>query len=246
MDYFFTTQEHIPAGLGFRLYGAGHLCWLLGGAAAAAVLCVCYRRAGPSGRRKLGLAVCGVCLGIEIIKDIMLFATGQFLLNYLPLDLCGIAIFGEGLCALRPGPLKKELCYCLFMPGALMALLFPNWTPLPFWNLMSLHSFLLHILLVAYPLMLLSGGDFRPNPKNLPKCFGIGLAMCPPIYLVDRLWNENFFFLNVPSPDSPLSLFAQWWGSPGYLLSLPLITWSVWLALYLPFALVRKHRGENM
>ena len=182
---------------------------------------------------------------MDLAWDLILVFTGQFLLNYLPLDLCGIAMFGELLWAVRRGRLTGELCFCLFLPGAAMALLFPNWTPLPFWNFLYLRSFLLHGLLVAVPVMAVAGGDLRPDPQNLPKCLAVSLAMCVPIYVIDRALDQNFFFLNVPSPGSPLELFARWWGNPGYLLGLPLLLGLVWVILYVPLVLYR-HRKKDL
>ncbi len=227
----------MPSGSGFELYGALHWGWLIFIAAAGAALCVTYRRSGGAARRRLGLSLAVFMAALEILKDVILIVTGQFRINYLPLDLCGIAIFGEALCAVRPSPIKKELCYCLFLPGAVMALLFPNWTPTPFFNFLHLHSFLLHGALTIYPVMLLAGGDLRPDVRNLPKCFIIGLAMCPPVYIIDRLFNENFFFLNAPSPNSPLSLFEKWLGNPGYLIAFPLIAAALWFFMYMPFVI---------
>lgn len=50
----------------------------------------------------------------------------------------------------------------------LAALLFPNWATLPFPNLMHLHSFTVHALLVAYPVMLLLAGSCAPAPGISP------------------------------------------------------------------------------
>jgi hypothetical integral membrane protein (TIGR02206 family) len=235
MEYFFTAQEKMPAGLGFELYGKTHMAWLCAIAAFGVVMCLVYRRMGEKARRRTGIIMALTMVALEILKDAVLVYTGQFQLNYLPLDLCGIAIFGEAACAIWPGEIKKELGYCLFLPGAVMALIFPNWTPMPVMNFFHLHSFVLHGLLTVYPIMLIAGGDHRPNIRNLPKCFCIGLAMCVPIYIFDRVFDENFFFLNTPSPNSPLSLFETWLGSPGYLICFPVMAAALWFFMYLPF-----------
>ena len=191
LTYFFTAQEHIPAGLGFSLFGPAHLLWLAGIAAGIAGLCVLYRRLEPPARRGLLIGLCLLTLAMDLAWDLILLGTGQFLLNYLPLDLCGIAMFGELLWAVRRSSLVGELCWCLFLPGAAMALLFPNWTPLPFWNFLYLRSFLLHGLLVAVPVMGVAGGDLRPDPRRLPKCLAVSLAMCVPICVIDRALDQS-------------------------------------------------------
>ncbi len=240
--HFFTSQENIPPGLGFSLYGPGHLLWLAGLSLGIVLLCRLYRTLDRPARRRLAVGLCLCALGLDLSWDLILLATGQFTLNYLPFDLCGLAMFAELLWALRPGPLIGELCWCLFLPGAAAALLFPNWTPLPFWNFLYLRSFLLHGILAAVPVMAAAGGDIRPDPRRLPKCFAVSLGLCVPVYVIDRLLHQNFFFLTEPSPGSPLELFAAWWGEPGYLLGLPLLLGAVWVLLYLPPALRKRRR----
>ena len=240
MTYFFTAQGHIPPGLGFSLFGGEHLFWLAGIAAAIGCLCPVCRRMSPRARGRLYLGLALGALSLDGLWDLVLLATGQFAWNYLPLDLCGLAMFAELLWALRRGRLLGELCYGLFLPGAVMALIFPNWTPLPAWNLLYLRSFLLHGLLVAQPVLAVAAGDLRPDARNLPKCLGIALALCVPVYAVDKALDQNFFFLNTPSPGSPLELFAAWLGEPGYLLGLPVMLALVWLLLYGVPGLVRS------
>ena len=246
MTWFFTAQEHIPPGLGFSLFGPQHLLWLAGLAAGIAGLCILYRGMTPPARRRLRIGLCLAAIGMDLAWDLILVITGQFTWNYLPLDLCGLAMFGELLWSAKGRPLMGELCYCLFLPGAAMALLFPNWTPLPFWNFLYLRSFLLHGILAAVPVMAVAGGDLRPAPRNLPKCFAAGLALCVPIWCIDKALDQNFFFLNSPSPGSPLELFARWWGDPGYLAGLPVMLWLTWLVLYLPLVLYRRGRKEPL
>lgn len=243
--YFFTAQENIPSGLGFALFSRSHLLWMLGIAAGIAGLCVIGRHQSPDARRKLLL---GLCLGMLVLDgtwDAILLLTGQFSWNYLPLDLCGLGMFAELLWVVRRRELLGELCFCLFLPGAVMALIFPNWTPMPAWNFLYLRSFLLHALLAAVPVMAVAGGDLHPEPKNLPACFALSLDLCVPVYLADRALGQNFFFLMEPSPGSPLELFEDWFGDPGYLAGLPILLLLVWLVLYGPLVLVRRRKAET-
>ena len=233
MSYnFFTPQEQIPPGLGFSLYGPQHLLWLAGIALGIILLCRVCRRLDRPARRRLFLILCLCALGLDMVWDLSLLLTGRFTLNYLPFDLCGLAMFAELWWALHPRPLIGELCWCLFLPGAAAALLFPNWTPLPFWNLLYLRSFLLHGFLVAVPVLAVASGDIRPDPRRLPRCFTAALLLCVPVYWFDKTFHQNFFFLSEPSPGSPLEIFAAWWGEPGYLFGLPLLLLAVWVLLY--------------
>ncbi len=235
-------MENIPYGLGFSLFGKAHLVWLAVLAGGVLLLSVSYRLCDPKERRTLLKKLTALTLSLHIIADAILLVTGQYTPNYIPLDLCNLAVFAEFIYARWRNPLLGEFCYCLFMPGALMALIFPDWVSLPLLNLFCIRNFAVHGLLIGIPVAMAAGGDLRPDPKNLRYCFAIGVAMCVPMYVIDKALDVNFFFLNWPSPGSPLELFAKWFGIPGYLLGLPVMTAAVWLVLYLPVLLTQKKR----
>ena len=151
MTYFWTIQEHVPDGLGFRLFGIAHLLWLGGIVLAVLAIALTCRRWKPETVHRLLCGLTWAALLLEICKDGVLLYTGQFRPNYLPLDLCGLSIFVEFAAVRSPRPLLLEPVYSLSLPGACLALLFPNWFSLPLWNFFSLHSFLLHGLLVLVP-----------------------------------------------------------------------------------------------
>jgi len=126
------------------------------------------------------------------------------------------------------------------MPGAAMALIFPAWAAYPILNIVSLFCFLIHGLLVIYPIMLFAGGDLEPDYKNLPKCLLFLILIALPIYRFNKAFGTNFLFINYPSPGSPLVLFERWFGNPGYILGILILIFAVWAALYLPLVLMRR------
>ena len=134
MTYFWTIQEHVPDGLGFRLFGIAHLLWLGGIVLAVLAIALTCRRWKPETVHRLLCGLTWAALLLEICKDGVLLYTGQFRPNYLPLDLCGLSIFVEFAAVRNPRPLLLEPVYSLSLPGACLALLFPNWFSLPLWN----------------------------------------------------------------------------------------------------------------
>ena len=93
MTYFWTIQEHVPDGLGFRLFGIAHLLWLGGIVLAVLAIALTCRRWKPETVHRLLCGLTWAALLLEICKDGVLLYTGQFRPNYLPLDLCGLSIF---------------------------------------------------------------------------------------------------------------------------------------------------------
>ena len=244
MEYFFTLEDRLPPGVGFTLWGPEHLRWLLICFALGLPLCLGYRRLDRKGRDRLRRIAGWAVLALEAMKDLNLLVQGSLNLYYLPLHLCSLAVFFTFFHSLRPGPLLGNFLYSTCMPGALCALLFPDWTVYPAFSYHSAVAFLAHGLLTAYPLMLLSGSDLRPELRRLPGCLCLLLSLSGLVYLFDRRFNVNYMFLLWPSPGSPLEFFDRLWGNPGYQLGfLPLIL-GIWTLLYLPF-LKRPKSGEQ-
>ena len=113
MTYFWTIQEHVPDGLGFRLFGIAHLLWLGGIVLAVLAIALTCCRWKPETVHRLLCGLTWAALLLEICKDGVLLYTGQFRPNYLPLDLCGLSIFVEFAAVRKPRPLLLEPVYSL-------------------------------------------------------------------------------------------------------------------------------------
>lgn len=236
--YFFVISN-LPEDAGFRMFGPQHIAWLAAIAAAAAICAAGYRKLSARGRRRIGYAFCWSMVALDLFKDVYFIISGVFSYEFLPLHLCGMAIYISLLHACRPGRVTGELLYSLCMPGAVMALAFPAWTFYPIWNVATLQCFLIHALLFIYPLMLVAGGDLRPSARNLPWCLLFLLAACPLVALVNRALGTNFMFISTPPAAQPFLLFVQWFGNPGYIFGMFLLLLAVWAVLYLPLETAR-------
>lgn len=239
--YFFDVVEIIPEGVGFKMFGLTHLLWLLVLAVIIFSICYMYKNMGSQQRRKCCVAAASLLLADELFKVICLVIGGNYRIEYLPLHLCSINIFVIMADIIRPGKLKREFLYVVCLPAATAALLFPTWSALPFVNFMHLHSFTLHMLLIVYPLMLVVGGDLKPDYKMLPKCALILLCMAVPIFVFNKLTGMSFFFLNGAGKGNPLSIFESWLGNPGYLLGILIILPIVCFVMHFPIYLKNKH-----
>ena len=232
-----------PAAAGFSLFGAGHLLMLCVAFGAVAALCFGYRRAAPAARQRLRLVLVGGMLLLELGKDAVLAAMGLWNLSFLPLHLCGLAVFVCLADALQPTDATAQILYALCLPGALGALLFPDWASYPLFGAFSQQGFWLHALLLAYPLARLTAGELIPQARSLWKCGVFLVCTALPLSFLNRLWGTNFMFLNKPSVGSPLEWFAAALGSPGYLLGYAALLAAVWTALYLPWSLPCSHQS---
>lgn len=239
MDFFATDRT---GSNGFELFDATHMAWIIGTAVCAVVLCVLYRRMSSTARRTTQRAIGLTLMGIYIIRQIILVILGEYGVGYLPLHLCGMSIYIETIDSMLPNRFTRELCYAVSMPGALMGLLFANWTHLPAFNFIHITSFLFHSIMVVYPLLVIAGGEHRPSLRRLPMCFGFLVAVSVPVYFFNKHFGTNYMFLNKPSPGSPLEWFENWFGNPGYLLGFVIMIAIVWTVMYVPFAVINMNQ----
>lgn len=243
--YFFVQENNLPSNIGFNAYGKGHLIWLISIFTFIVFSCCIFKRFSENKRRLIILYLGWLLIIMEIVKDLILIIIKSFSFEYLPFHLCGIAIIVEFINSIKPSNLKKELIFSIFLPGALSALLFPNWTTYLFFNFMNIYSFIIHGLLILYPLLLLSSCDFKPNYKNLPKCMLFLIIIAIPIYIFNKIFDTNFLFINYPSPGSPLILLEQAFGNPGYIFTIPFIIIILWIIIYTPFAIYYIYNKNN-
>ncbi len=235
---FFIPSENIPEGVGFQAFGLTHILWLLAGAVFCVAACIFYRRL-PEAKRKTVLKVLGTYIFLqEMVKNLVLVLQGEFGWGYLPFHLCGINILLIAFDVFKQTKVVRSFLYYFAIPGALLALLFPNWTEMPFWNFFHLHSFTIHILLVLYPLLLVTTGQVETNLKAALKGVGLLVAMAIPVYGLNLLWDTNFMFLMEPDSGNPLEMFEKLLGS--HLWGFPILLPIVIFVMYIPVFLAKK------
>ena len=239
MAYWLDTYETIPAGMGFPRFGALHLAWLGGFLLFAAFSCgFCHRH--PAQRKRMR-RIYALAIGAdEVFLLAGLLAGGNFRANYLPLELCSINIFLILWHAWHPGELLDNYLYAVCLPGAVLALLFPDWVNMPLGNFLHFHSFTLHILLAVYPMMLTFAGEIRPEIRVLPRCLGLLMALAAVALGFNLVLGTNFMFLMYAPPGNPLGWFREHWGS--HLLGFPVFLAAVVAVMYVPILLCRSHQ----
>ncbi len=242
MRYFFDTVETIPEGVGFRLFGMCHLLWLAGFVLFAVLCSLLYRQAGAERRRQMRFCMVALLVADECFKHICLLTHDAFLPKYLPLHLCSINIFLILIHAFRPSKTLDNFLYMVCIPGAVAALLFPAWTPLPAANFMHIHSATIHILLATYPIMLTAGHEIRPDVREVPRALLLLLGLAAVAYGANLLFDTNFMFLMYAEAGNPLKWFETAFGN--HLIGFPVLGAAVILVMYAP-VLLRTRRKED-
>lgn len=223
MEYFWKQQADILSGMGYPLFGKIHILSSVITILIVLILINHLLKVGSRKRMFIIKLIPVVMLFMEIFKDAFLISVHRFSVAYLPLHVCSIGIFIFLLREYLPWKWAKdffgELAYVLIMPGSMAALLFPDWTIYyPVLNFMNLYSFAWHGALILYPLLLRISGLVKPLIKHIYQPILFLLVTTPLIYVFDKHFNCNFFFVNWPVPGSPLSYFESLLGNPGYLI----------------------------
>lgn len=235
---FFLPKEMIHEGYGFTTFGATHLIWLVSMALVAVVVILFYRKADAKLKNTMRIVLGGLILFSEISKNIVAAATGTFGVGHLPFHLCGINILIILFDLFKPTKVTRNFLYYFCIPGAALALLFPNWTALPSLNFFCIHSFTIHAMLVLYPLLLINSDDFKPEIKQMLWSIMLLIAMAIPIYFINLWLDTNFMFLMDPEQGNPLGLFEKYLGS--HLWGFPILLPFVMFIMYIPFFFIKK------
>ena len=256
MKDFFRYITDIPAGSGFDMFGACHIIWLSVIAVFTLILSYIYTGAGNgydelnakalkkqdtagihrnrSKQDRIRLFIGVIMPVISIYRDGVLILTGHFDRFYLPLHLCGMALWIGALYCFTRWRFAGVVYVLLCVPGALSALIFPDWVDYPFWNYMHIHDFISHGLIVAWGICLLLAGEVVPQWREfwMPVLFGItGIIILTP---VNNWLGTNYWFLEEPSAGSPLvpimNITGKEWYVAGYVLFVAVVV-LVWMAV---------------
>jgi len=240
---FFLTKETVPSGVGFSTFGITHLLWLFFSLAAIVTATIIYRKLNTKNRNIMRIVLGVIIVLNEIIKNIVAYAIGDFGIGHFPFHLCGINILLIAFDLIKQTKIVRNFLYYIGIPGAMLALLFPNWTVLPCMNFFHIHSFTIHALLVMYPVILVANGDIKPTIKDMPKCIALLVGMAIPIYFINLIFDTNFMFLMNPETGNPLGLFEKYLGS--HLWGFPVLLPIVMFIMYLPLILAKKLKKKN-
>ena len=171
-----------------------------------------------------------------VVEKVVLALTGHLNVYSLPFHLCELAPLLYLLFAWRHWDWLGQVIYTLCLPGAAAALLFPDWSAYPQWNFMNLNSFLVHGLLILFPILQLVEHTIRPRLGALWKVWLFLAVLVPPMWLFNHTFGTNYLFLNAASPHSPLAWILTLTGETWYLPGYALFGLAVMVVMLLPWA----------
>lgn len=211
MNAYLATKSNVPPGYGHPTFGVAHILTLVFTVVFIALFSSFYMRRDEKVRKTIRIAVAVFLLLDEVLKHANAIITGQWEAYLLPLHLCSVNIFIIVLDAFHSTESKENYLVAVCIPASIMALIFPSWIEsLPYFGLMSIHSWTVHIALLLYPCLLLASG-FNPSLKKFFKAkvvipFSLLLAF---VFFFNRTFGTDFFFLSEGGEGNPLSFFES-------------------------------------
>ncbi len=240
-NYFSLT----PSGSPFRLFALEHLLALAAVALVCLLLLLLTPRLNQSGRERLRWALVLFALTNTLAWDLWQRATGSWNIAYsLPLHLCTLSVpLAAAMLATRNFRLF-ELLYFWGFAGATQALLtpdlqangfnFPHFVYMIFW---TSHGVILWVVVFA-----MAAWGYRPTWHSLPRVFLITNGVLILVGLVNWLTGGNYMFIaRKPAYATLLDYLGPW---PWYIIPLQLIGLTIFVLLYLPFALSDRRRSR--
>ena len=219
---FFLFETQLPADSGFDLFGIYHFIWIFGIILFSVISGYCYQKRDRRDQLRIQKITGCILPAMEIYRDIILLVTGYFNAGFLPLHLCSIALWIAFFFSRTGNRFLGVIYILLCVPGAIGALLFPNWSVYPLFHYMNIHAFTAHGLTVVFGVWLFVSGEIVPEWKEIwiPLVFGlIGFVI---LYPLNDILDTNFWFLDIPAKDSPLvgiwELTGDKWYLVGYFL----------------------------
>ncbi len=217
LDEFFTYETTLQRGIGFGMFRVGHFIWLAVIFAGIYLVMRWYRRADKRTQRKIEIVTAASMSVWIVIRVIYIAVLHENFLYELPLHLCSMAGILCAIHCVTHWEWLGQVLYSLCLPGAVLALLFPNWNFYPAIHFLTMEAFLFHMGIVLYVCMMLQSHGIVPDIRKLWKVIVFMVVVVVPIYFFDKRFNVNYMFVNRPSAGSPLVWLAGWMGDPGYL-----------------------------
>lgn len=235
MRRFFSSD---PSGEPFTLFGFWHLSSVASTLAGAAASVLLGRRLGPVGRRRMRWGIAGALWAQEVSHHAWKLKAGRWSVQeMLPLHLCSVLVWADGLVLLRPTRLGDTLSWFWGLSGATQALATPDIGEFGFPHYRHWQFFISHGLLLTVPLWQVFVEGRRPTARDGAVALGLVLVQAGLAFLVNRRLGSNYMFISrKPDTASLLDRLPAW---PGYVPVLVLLAGGVFAIAYLPLAVLR-------
>jgi uncharacterized membrane protein YwaF len=244
ISLFFTYETKLPADVGYSLYSPEHISAIAVSLLIIALIIVRFIVSKETVRLRIRRITAVIPVIMLVVRLSYVIICGASIVYELPLHLCsmtGIFCFIYEFCLKRSPYVRSVLgqaMYALCLPGAIMAILFPNGTIYPIIHYISFESYLFHSLIIAYICLRLIDKGIIPGLREAYKSILFLLIIVPPVYLFNVIFDTNFMFVIWPSSGSPLYGFYTAGGYMGYRIGFAFVAIAVIYLMNILYALL--------
>lgn len=217
----------------FHMWNTAHVATI-----AIAILCVvgllAFRQLLTPHRRAIRLTVGWTLLISHVSLDSWYFLTGEWdIRSSLPFELSSIATILCGVMLLSKNRFLLDIFYFIAIGSAVQAILTPE-LEFGFPQFRYIQFFLDHTLVILAPLIMIGLYGYSITFRSLMRAFFALNVIALVVYGMNKIFDANYMFLmHKPNTASVLDFLGP---HPYYLLSLEVVTFVIFVILYVPFA----------
>lgn len=238
----------MPLASAVRSFEFMHLPHVVAMAAIAVVavgLCVVVRNLrGPGLARGIAWAIAAAVLLNELVCWVWalnMVSVQEFARRYLPLHICGAAVFLTAVVLIIRSQFLYEIVYFWALGGTVQAIVTPDLTA-AFPGYRFFQYFTSHGCVVVGVVFATWGMGMRPGKGSVWRVYFFTVACTAAVGAIDWLLDANYMFLCEPAGGASPFFFLPW---PWYIAVIAGVGLGVFWLLYLPFAIRRRQSRQH-
>ncbi len=237
-------SNNVEAEYRFASFTFSHFIYIILGVAAIVCMAWYVKKCSADRAKKTIKVISIVLLVFYFLRAYMFYRYYENfeLLDIAPLHLCIISGFVLPVTVFTRNKLLWNLSYSVLMPGALIAIITPEVTLTRYhaFGWMPLIFFAWHFLVVMIPILQIASGELVPEIRQYPKVTMLLCAYALFIFILNKMLDTNYLYLNGAAKGTVLELFENWLGNPGYIIPMAALVLAASFLMYLPW--VKKAR----
>lgn len=225
---------------GFQTFGLPHLVAMALTVVLPVLLSLIAKRASSRSAAILGIVLGVLLLGNEVIHwgfRIAGYGPDVFLRYFLPLHLCGIAMFATSIALMSRNQTAFEIAYFWGLAGSANAVITPGNLAVDYPQYRFFQYFIAHSGIVAGVLYATWGLKMRPTLGGLFRAFVWLHVLAAIAAVVNLLSGSNYMYLSSPPWGTVSPFFFLPW--PWYLVFLDVIGLAMFFVVYAPVPVAR-------
>ena len=193
---FWALEENLPKNIGYKQFSKKHISMLIVVILFTFFISYAYTHSNEAIQSIIRISMALTLVIIEILKLLIIHLNHGDALNYIPIEICSIAAYCILIDVFSPNTtFVREMLLILFLPAAIMALIYPTSVSLPVFNFFTIHQFVFHGLIVAYVTMRFVAKEITISYLGVWQSIITISFIAFLVYIIDCTFKRNYMFL---------------------------------------------------